>query len=83
MPFCFRLIPTLFDKLARDELVEAVYYGMSYLFRHFSGYNWSFLDLDKLSTFIDTIRSISALVLAHEDNDVYFTKFLTVSFNYS
>lgn len=73
--FVFRSIPSLFDELKRDELVEAIYYGVAYLLRNFSEYNWSILDLDRVSSFVEIIHAVGSFVLKRGKNAVYFSKF--------
>lgn len=74
----FRLIPSLVDDLSSDEMIEAIYYGLSFLFRLFSSHNWSVLDVDKLNELVNLIKSVTALVFKHTTNEAYLTKFSSV-----
>jgi hypothetical protein len=74
-----KLIPSIFNGIKSDEFVEAIYYGLSYLFRFFGASNWSVLDIEQLTEFVCSMKAVVVFVFKHILNEFYLTKLSTVS----
>jgi hypothetical protein len=71
----FSLLPKLIGDDLNDELVEATYYGISYLFAFFSNYSWTVLDIEKLIGFVASIKIVLAMMFKSQQNVVYLSHF--------
>jgi hypothetical protein len=72
------VIPSIVEESKSDEFIEAIYFGMSYLFTIFSDYNWTHLDIVKLAEFAESIKKVTSWIFEHTANELYLSTFSTV-----